>query len=980
MVFGTGEKIEEKLVKNKDGTVDKIETKTIVTRKLDGTKVTKRKVVRSRTPNPNQPLGGSSHHSTASASKGGDAVRRVKSGTMGGPNSLEKMKQSVNNIAIKKHSDNAAFEKDVLRCIPSEFLLIASQDEVNQSQEDYFALKNYLIPPLASAKASKNMAGSVATCALIELLHEKTAKMVAPKSAPMDCKQVLDRLQKRIKQASKLDAKPTISSSRILGPPRGRNYSPFTLVAPKATGTRRALLIGVLGQGRGGLLKAPPNDIALMRRFLKEHAGFEEKNITVLLEDPSAPGDGKSQPTRANILAGFAKLVRGCRANDSVVIQYSGHGGRTTHNLHLVPSDFNKAGGIRDEDIMKLLIKAMPANVHTTMVVDCCFSGTMADLPYVLKSNARGQEIEIYFDTDTRAEMIQKEKMGGEAYQKYKRTRANQRFLMNLSPMKMIEDAAAVAGAAAHATADAARKSAAVTADAAKKSAAVTAEAAKKSAAVTADAAKRTSDAAKKSAAVTADAAKKSAAVTADAAKKSAAVTAEAAKKSADAAKKSAAVTAEAAKKSAAATAEVAKRTSLAASEITKRTSLAASEAAKRTSMAALGGAKRTSLATLEAAKRTSAVAGRASTMSKDMMGGTLNRFSNASMRFSDLKFGDSIRMSSLGGSSELSDSFSMDDSSRGTSAFGRESMSLGRLAEDSEDEEEDPLSNPYGFKKTSNHSVPSMASTASTSSLTSIGSTMSAMSNVAKGGANAAFGAAMGGANAMTNVAKGGVGSATAAVGGVTEALKRGVARNRSNDGSKPMFGRTNSSDGKEREEEAPKRRGGKKPLRRNASSDGTSAGLLAKMSMKPNLLTKSSSNDDDDSPKKFKTPARSSSSDGMMNTMPMTRRAGKKPTKPTASPKASPKTSPKNSPKPTPKKCTSGSPKASPKMANPLSGLRSKSTGDGSTTPTKKRGISPMRSKPKESEEDRARREAVERSRREAAEARAAARMARV
>jgi hypothetical protein len=48
-----------------------------------------------------------------------------------------------------KHRDSASFETAVKRCIPSDFMLLASQDEVSQAQEDHYAMDHDKLPPLS---------------------------------------------------------------------------------------------------------------------------------------------------------------------------------------------------------------------------------------------------------------------------------------------------------------------------------------------------------------------------------------------------------------------------------------------------------------------------------------------------------------------------------------------------------------------------------------------------------------------------------------------------------------------------------------------------------------------------------------------------------------------------------------------------------------------------------------------------------------
>jgi hypothetical protein len=48
----------------------------------------------------------------------------------------------------------------------------------------------------------------------------------------------------------------------------------------------------------------------------------------------------------------------------------------------LIPVDFQRAGQIRDDDLLTHLVKPMSAGVTMTCLMDCCHSGTVLDLPY----------------------------------------------------------------------------------------------------------------------------------------------------------------------------------------------------------------------------------------------------------------------------------------------------------------------------------------------------------------------------------------------------------------------------------------------------------------------------------------------------------------------------------------------------------------------------------------------------------------------
>ena len=423
--------------------------KTTTTTRRDGTQVTKRKTTRSKTPDTRLPA--------RSRSFGVPSRTRSKSLTR------SSLTEALGLLGETGHSDNAEFKRAVQRAIPAEFVLIASQDDVTQAQEDYYALEHYQL-----GHCKKNGAGSVATCALLEFMYEHPSSWVASNNAKTthSVLEIVQEIKKRVKRASKLDAKPTLSSSRPLGPPTyagtsSNPFAPFYIVPPGFTGTRRALLIGVRsGTGRGPkTLKGTGNDLSLVQSFLQRHCRFSPEHIHILLEDP-----GETQPTRHNILKLFAKMVALSQPKDVLFVQYSGHGGRTGNNLFIIPSDYATAGEIKDEIILRDLIKAMPANTHTTMLVDCCYSGTVGDLPYILQENNTPssmlrsssttaqpkQQIETFFDTDTRQEVLQKEANNDTTYWELRHARAEQRVYDRITlPGKLIAEAAERAGAAA---------------------------------------------------------------------------------------------------------------------------------------------------------------------------------------------------------------------------------------------------------------------------------------------------------------------------------------------------------------------------------------------------------------------------------------------------------------------------------------------------------------------------------------------------
>lgn len=175
----------------------------------------------------------------------------------------------------------------------------------------------------------------------------------------------------------------------------------FDLVPPSATGTRRALLIGINYVGHDpGELRGCWNDVHNMVNYIKNVHGFEDENITLLLDDGE-----NIEPTRDNIIEAYKKIVAESEDGDAVFLHYSGHGAKIRDDDHgeeddgydetLVPLDYQQSGMIRDDDLYDIIIKGMPEGVHLVCLMDCCHSGTVLDLPYHFKANGEFEEMEI---------------------------------------------------------------------------------------------------------------------------------------------------------------------------------------------------------------------------------------------------------------------------------------------------------------------------------------------------------------------------------------------------------------------------------------------------------------------------------------------------------------------------------------------------------------------------------------------------------
>ena len=72
-----------------------------------------------------------------------------------------------------------------------------------------------------------------------------------------------------------------------------------------------------------GELSGCHNDVLNMKEYIMKVHGFEESNITILMDDGN-----HTSPTRDNMLAAYKKVVAESVSGDAVFCHYSGHGGK----------------------------------------------------------------------------------------------------------------------------------------------------------------------------------------------------------------------------------------------------------------------------------------------------------------------------------------------------------------------------------------------------------------------------------------------------------------------------------------------------------------------------------------------------------------------------------------------------------------------------------------------------------------------------
>jgi hypothetical protein len=161
----------------------------------------------------------------------------------------------------------------------------------------------------------------------------------------------------------------------------------------------RALLIGINYIGTSYTLKGCHNDVENVKKLLMVSGGLKEDQITVLKE-----------PKRLDILRAFVKFVMVATQGESLYFHYSGHGTQVKDTSEdetdgkdevIVASDLK---GISDDEIKRYLIGCLPSGVDLFTVFDCCHSGTIVDLGYLIRYNnnkegSGSQEFKISKDT-----------------------------------------------------------------------------------------------------------------------------------------------------------------------------------------------------------------------------------------------------------------------------------------------------------------------------------------------------------------------------------------------------------------------------------------------------------------------------------------------------------------------------------------------------------------------------------------------------
>lgn len=268
---------------------------------------------------------------------------------------------------------------------PGGTVMMISGCEDAQTSADVGDVRSFQLPDPAGR------AGGACTSTLLNILyadHQKTEE-------DLSFVQVLSTMREKLKDQG-FEQIPQLSSSTPIDVNRT-----FDLVPDGSTGTRRALMIGINYVGHEqGELSGCHNDVKNMMEYIKDVHGFSEENITVLMDDGE-----HEEPTKANMMAAYAKIVEESEPGDAIFLHYSGHGAKVKddesgeeadgHDETLVPLDYKTNSVIRDDELFATVIKPLKPDVCLTSIMDCCHSGSVLDLPYQFKADGIQEAMDI---------------------------------------------------------------------------------------------------------------------------------------------------------------------------------------------------------------------------------------------------------------------------------------------------------------------------------------------------------------------------------------------------------------------------------------------------------------------------------------------------------------------------------------------------------------------------------------------------------
>lgn len=165
-------------------------------------------------------------------------------------------------------------------------------------------------------------------------------------------------------------------------PANPQSQQSSSIAAASRKPQRRALLIGINRYLRlpGKDLKGCENDVVQMKQLLVGRFGFEEANITVLLNEAA---------TQDAVRQAMAAVLQTSQTDDLVFFQFAGHGSRMIDREGNKPSGFDETivpydsgrrpdpnRDISDDEIALWLMRLGAKTQHIVLLFDCCHSAT----------------------------------------------------------------------------------------------------------------------------------------------------------------------------------------------------------------------------------------------------------------------------------------------------------------------------------------------------------------------------------------------------------------------------------------------------------------------------------------------------------------------------------------------------------------------------------------------------------------------------
>lgn len=158
-----------------------------------------------------------------------------------------------------------------------------------------------------------------------------------------------------------------------------------------------ALLIGINYIGTSSELSGCINDTDNLKVFLKDHHKVPDDFIKVMTDKQGL----RMRPTKNNIIKQLRSLISFSNRHNSpnkqvlIFLSYSGHGYQIKNSSRdeddyevdgldevICPLDYSRRGFITDDYIKKNFIDKLHSRVKLVMIMDCCNSGSIADLEY----------------------------------------------------------------------------------------------------------------------------------------------------------------------------------------------------------------------------------------------------------------------------------------------------------------------------------------------------------------------------------------------------------------------------------------------------------------------------------------------------------------------------------------------------------------------------------------------------------------------